>query len=83
MRFGMQFFPDIPEAVKPAAQYYDEAMRLVGLCDEYGYSHIRTVEHYFHHWGGYSPNPIVFLTAASQHTKTARMVTGAVLPAFN
>ena len=43
MRFGMQFFPDIPEAVKPAAQYYDEAMRLVGLCDEYGYSHIRTV----------------------------------------
>ena len=83
MRFGMQFFPDIPEAVKPAAQYYDEAMHLVGLCDQYGYSHIRTVEHYFHHWGGYSPNPIVFLTAASQHTKTARMVTGAVLPAFN
>jgi len=83
MRFGMQFFPDIPEAVKPAAQYYDEAMRLIGLCDQYGYSHIRTVEHYFHYWGGYSPNPIVFLTAASQHTKTARMVTGAVLPAFN
>jgi alkanesulfonate monooxygenase SsuD/methylene tetrahydromethanopterin reductase-like flavin-dependent oxidoreductase (luciferase family) len=83
MRFGMQFFPDIPEAVKPAAQYYDEAMRLVGLCDQYGYSHIRTVEHYFHYWGGYSPSPIVFLTAASQHTKTARMVTGAVLPAFN
>jgi len=83
MRFGMQFFPDIPEAVKPPAQYYDEAMHLIGLCDEYGYSHVRTVEHYFHYWGGYSPSPIIFLTAASQHTKTARMVTGAVLPAFN
>lgn len=83
MQFGMQFFPDIPETVKPPAQYYDEALHLIDLCDEYGYSHVRTVEHYFHYWGGYSPSPIVFLTAASQHTKTARMVTGAVLPAFN
>ena len=49
----------------------------------YGYTHIRTVEHYFHPYGGYSPNPIVFLTAASQRTRTARMVTGAVLPVFN
>ena len=49
----------------------------------YGYTHIRTVEHYFHPYGGYSPNPIVFLSAASQRTKKARMVTGAVLPVFN
>ena len=83
MRFGIQFFPDQREDKKSPVQYYEEAMHLVGLCDEYGYSHVRTVEHYFHHWGGYSSNPIVFLTAASQHTKTARMVTGAVLPAFN
>lgn len=83
MRFGFQFFPDLREDVKPPTEYYEEAMRLVDLCDEYGYSHVRTVEHYFHYWGGYSSNPIVFLTAASQHTKTARMVTGAVLPAFN
>lgn len=83
MHFGMQFFPDIREGEKSPVQYYEEAMHLIGLCDEYGYSHVRTVEHYFHHWGGYSSNPIVFLTAASQHTKTARMVTGAVLPAFN
>lgn len=83
MRFGMQFFPDIREDVKSPVQYYEEVMHLVGLCDEYGYSHVRTVEHYFHHWGGYSSNPIVFLTAASQHTKKARLITGAVLPAFN
>ncbi len=83
LRFGIQFFPDQREDKKSPVQYYDEAMHLIGLCDEYGYSHVRTVEHYFHHWGGYSSNPIVFLTAACQHTKTARMVTGAVLPAFN
>ena len=58
-------------------------MRLISYCDVYGYSHVRTVEHYFHYWGGYSPSPLMFLTAACQHTKTATMVTGAVLPAFN
>lgn len=44
---------------------------------------MRTVEHYFHPYGGYTPNPIVFLAAASQRTRRARLVTGAVLPAFN
>ena len=83
MEFGMQFFPDVKTEQKSAAQYFDESLRLVEWCDGYGYSHVRIVEHYFHHWGGYSPNPIVFLTAASQRTKRARMVTGAVLPAFN
>ena len=83
MEFGMQFFPDVKTEQKSAAQYFDESLRLVEWCDVYGYSHVRIVEHYFHYWGGYSPNPIVFLTAASQRTKRARMVTGAVLPAFN
>ena len=48
-----------------------------------GFTHARTVEHYFTRYGGYSPNPIVFLTAVSQRTKTMRLVTGAVLPVFN
>ncbi len=83
MQFGMQFFPDVRPAQKSAERYFAESLDLVGLCDRYGYSHVRIVEHYFHHWGGYSPNPIVFLTAASQRSRTARMVTGAVLPVFN
>ncbi|MSQ70666.1 MAG: LLM class flavin-dependent oxidoreductase [Betaproteobacteria bacterium] len=83
MEFGMQFFPDVKPAQRSAAQYFDESLRLVDWCDIYGYSHIRIVEHYFHHWGGYSPNPIVFLTAASQRTRRARLVTGALLPVFN
>jgi hypothetical protein len=28
-------------------QYFDEALRLSQLADELGYSHVRTVEHYF------------------------------------
>lgn len=82
MQVGIQFFPDIGPAEKSARDYWQEALRLVGLVDRYGYSHVRTVEHYFHPYGGYSPNPIVFLAAAAQITRHARLVTGAVLPVF-
>src|SRR5215475_6798723 len=83
MQVGIQFFPDIGPKEKSARDYWQEALKLVALCDRYGYSHVRTVEHYFHPYGGYSPNPIVFLAAAAQATQRARLVTGAVLPAFN
>jgi alkanesulfonate monooxygenase SsuD/methylene tetrahydromethanopterin reductase-like flavin-dependent oxidoreductase (luciferase family) len=83
MQVGIQFFPDIGPDVKSARDYWQEALCLVGLCDRYGYTHVRTVEHYFNPYGGYSPNPVVFLAAAAQVTKHARMITGAVLPAFN
>ena len=83
MRFGMQFFPDVTPEQKSAQHYFADSLNLVGLCDSYGYSDVRIVEHYFHPWGGYSPNPLLFLSAASQRTKTARMITGAVLPVFN
>jgi alkanesulfonate monooxygenase SsuD/methylene tetrahydromethanopterin reductase-like flavin-dependent oxidoreductase (luciferase family) len=83
MQSGIQFFPDVGPATRSGRDYWQQALRLVALCDPYGYSHVRTVEHYFHLYGGYSPNPIVFLAAAAQVTRKARLVTGAVLPAFN
>ena len=83
MEFGIQFFPDIGPEVQSAEEYWREALNLVDYFDELGYSHVRTVEHYFHPYGGYTPNPVVFLTAASQRTKKARLVTGAILPVFN
>ncbi len=83
MKFGMQFFPCVGPETKPADQYFDECLSLVSLADELDYSHVRIVEHYFHPYGGYSPNPIVFLTAASQRSQNARLITGAILPIFN
>lgn len=83
MEFGIQFFPDIGPKVKAADLYFAESLNLCGLCDDLGYTHIRTVEHYFEDYGGYSPNPIVFLTAAAMRSRKARLVTGAVLPVFN
>ncbi|MEO9189470.1 MAG: LLM class flavin-dependent oxidoreductase [Acetobacteraceae bacterium] len=83
MKTGIQFFPDIGPDQQSGRGYWQEALHLVGLCDRYGYCHVRTVEHYFHPYGGYSPNPLLFLAAAAQRTQRARLVTGAVLPAFN
>ena len=83
MQSGIQFFPDIGPDVQSGEDYWADALYLVSLCDELGYTHVRTVEHYFNPYGGYSPNPIVFLTAASQRCQKARLVTGAVLPVFN
>ncbi len=83
MEFGLQFFPDVGPEEKSAQQYWNECLSLVDLCDELGYTQVRTVEHYFEPYGGYSPSPHVFLTAASQRTSKARLLTGAVLPIFN
>ena len=83
MQFGVQFFPDVKPTEKSAEAYFAEALDLAEEADRLGFTHVRIVEHYFHYYGGYSPNPIVFLAAAAQRTKRARLVTGAVLPAFN
>src|ERR1041384_8119966 len=83
MRFGVQFFPDVRPEEKSGEAYFQEALDLAEEADRLGFSHIRIVEHYFHYYGGYSPNPIVFLAAAAQRTRHSRLVTGAVLPAFN
>ena len=83
MEFGLQFFPDVSPEQKSGHQYWNECLSLVDLCDELGYTQVRTVEHYFEPYGGYSPAPHVFLTAASQRTSKARLLTGAVLPVFN
>ncbi len=83
MEFGIQFFPDVGPDIKSGRDYWQEALHLTSLCDDLGMTHVRTVEHYFNAYGGYSPNPVVFLAAAAQVTAKARLVTGAVLPAFN
>jgi alkanesulfonate monooxygenase SsuD/methylene tetrahydromethanopterin reductase-like flavin-dependent oxidoreductase (luciferase family) len=83
MQFGVQFFPDVDPSEKGADVYFAECLAIAGEAEQLGFTHARTVEHYFERYGGYSPNPIVFLAALSQRTRTMRLVTGAVLPVFN
>ena len=83
MQFGLNFFPCVGPDQKPAEQYFREAMHLASLTDELGLTHIRQVEHYYKPYGGYSPNPLMFLAGAAMRTRKTRLITGAVLPAFN
>jgi alkanesulfonate monooxygenase SsuD/methylene tetrahydromethanopterin reductase-like flavin-dependent oxidoreductase (luciferase family) len=83
MEFGVQFFPAVSPAQKPADQYWREALELTRLAEELGFGNVRTVEHYFNSYGGYSPDPLIFLSAAAAVTRRIRLVTGAVLPVFN
>ena len=83
MEFGLNFFPAVDPEAKSAAQYFDETLDLGAEADRLGFTHARIVEHYFHPYGGYSPNPLIYLAALAQRTKRMRLITGALLPVFN
>ncbi len=83
MQFGIQFFPDVGPEEKSAEDYFRDAIAIAEEADRLGYRHVRTVEHYFTPYGGYTPNPLIFLTAIAMRTKQARIITGALLPVFN
>jgi alkanesulfonate monooxygenase SsuD/methylene tetrahydromethanopterin reductase-like flavin-dependent oxidoreductase (luciferase family) len=83
MQFGVQFFPNFRPKDKSPKDYFAESLEIAEEAEALGYSHARSVEHYFERYGGYSPNPITFLAAVAARTKTLRLVTGAVVPAFN
>ena len=83
MKFGVQFFPDVKPEETSARDYFADSLVIAEEAERLGFTHARIVEHYFHYYGGYSPNPMLFLAAVSQRTKRMRLVTGAVLPVFN
>lgn len=83
VHYGFDLFPDSPVALKSGADYFREALDLCQLADGYQMDSIKVIEHYFNYYGGYSPSPAAFLAAISQRTRRARLVTGAVIPAFN
>ena len=83
MKFGIDYFPDgHPDRVS-GQQYFADVLDLAEYADDLGYDSVKIVEHYFTSYGGYSPDPCVFLAACSQRARRMRLVTGAVLPVFN
>ncbi len=83
MEFGVQFFPEVGPQEKAPSDYFRECLTIAEAAESLGFTHVRTVEHHFNPYGGYSPNPLLFLAAASQRTKKARLITGAIIAAFN
>ena len=83
MKFGLNFFPSFRAADYSTADYFAQCLRLAERADRLGFNSIKTVEHYFYDYGGHSPNPVVFLAAVAARTQRIRLITGAVIPAFN
>ncbi|WP_344317799.1 LLM class flavin-dependent oxidoreductase [Streptomyces javensis] len=82
MDVGLNFLPTVGPAEMPGARFYDEMIELSELADRLSFSHVKLVEHHFHEWGGYSPDPVSLLSAIARRTSRVRLVTGAVTPAF-
>lgn len=83
MKFGVSFLPDCEPHVKPAAQYFAEALLLSRLADDAGLHAVKMTEHYLQAYGGYCPSPLSFLSAVAAQTKSVRLMTGCILPAFH
>ncbi|MCP2163296.1 LLM class flavin-dependent oxidoreductase [Goodfellowiella coeruleoviolacea] len=82
MEFGLNFFPVFAPERKSARDYYREVIDLAERADRHGFEHVQTVEHYGSPYGGYSPDPVILLTALAARTERIRITTGAVIPAF-
>lgn len=83
MDFGLSFLPDSTHNIKSASTYFSEAIQLSIAAEKYGLQSIKMTEHYLHPYGGYCPSPLMFLTAIAARTKTIRLMTGCILPAFH
>ncbi len=83
MKVGFNLLPDVTWEQASGQEYLQQALDLCALADDYGLDHIKITEHYLGVYGGYSPSPIVFLAAAAQRTRQARLITGCVLPVFH
>ncbi len=83
MRFGVTFFPDVAPDAKSARRYYAETFELVDFAADLGFAHAKIIEHYLSPYGGYSPDPLQFLAAVAARQPAMRLMTGAVIPAFN
>src|SRR5436190_18993161 len=78
MKFGIDYFPDAHPDRMSGRQYFEDVLDLAAHADELGYDSVKIVEHYFTSYGGYSPDPCLFLAACSQRTRRMRMVTGEI-----
>jgi alkanesulfonate monooxygenase SsuD/methylene tetrahydromethanopterin reductase-like flavin-dependent oxidoreductase (luciferase family) len=83
MEFGITLFPDVSPEEKSGVEYFRESFDIVERAEQLGYTHVRSIEHHFTEYGGYSPSSTMMLAGLSGRTKTMKLITGAVIPAFN
>lgn len=83
MKFGLSFLPDADPASKSASEYYRDIIDLSIMADDAGMETVKITEHHSGTYGGYCPDPLLFLTAVAQRTRKVRLLTGCILPVFH
>lgn len=83
MEYGLSFLPDIDNKNYTAADYFKNALKLSAYADQAGLNTIKMTEHYLHPYGGYCPDPLMFLASVAAQTQTIRLMTGCILPVFH
>ena len=80
MKFGIFYELQLPRPWGPddERQLYQNALYQVELADRLGYDYAWDVEHHFLEEYSHSPQPEVFLAAASQRTKNIRLGHGII-----
>jgi alkanesulfonate monooxygenase SsuD/methylene tetrahydromethanopterin reductase-like flavin-dependent oxidoreductase (luciferase family) len=80
MKFGIFYELQLPRpwAQDDERQLYQNALSQVELADKLGYNYAWEVEHHFLEEYSHSPQPEVFLAAASQRTKNIRLGHGII-----
>jgi alkanesulfonate monooxygenase SsuD/methylene tetrahydromethanopterin reductase-like flavin-dependent oxidoreductase (luciferase family) len=80
MKFGIFYELQLPKPWGPNDELnlYQNALNQVELADKLGYDYAWEVEHHFLDEYSHSPQPEVFLAAASQRTKRIRMGHGII-----
>jgi len=80
MKFGIFYEMQLPRpwAVDDERTLYQNALGQVELADKLGYDYAWQVEHHFLEEYSHSPQPEVFLAAASQRTKNIRLGHGII-----
>ncbi len=80
MKFGIFYELQLPRPWAPddERQLYQNALTQVALADRLGYDYAWQVEHHFLEEYSHSPQPEVFLAAASQRTERIRLGRGII-----
>ena len=65
-KFGLNVFSSFRLSDMSTAEYFEQSLRLCERADRLGYHSATAVEHYFHDYGGHSPNPLIFLSAVAE-----------------